>query len=161
MGHPCKFQRLSRLDSVTARQSSSGRQPNFAALNRGRHLYLAGRPSRWAFAHILVLFSAFTFSTFIKHLDTYPRSVALAAAEVFGMFFVTSRSLQSWLTCRGCERTLSYLDDNYADAVLEAIFMGHCPPKQRLQVASAECGRIKALSAVGSLGCEEGYPLPS
>jgi len=27
-----------------------------AALNRGRHLYLAGRPSRWALAHILVLF---------------------------------------------------------------------------------------------------------
>jgi len=34
---------------------SSGRQPNFAALNRGRHLYSAGRPSRWALAHILVL----------------------------------------------------------------------------------------------------------
>jgi len=26
-----------------------------AALNRGRHLYLAGRPSRWALAHILVM----------------------------------------------------------------------------------------------------------
>jgi len=34
--------------------SSSGRQPNFAALNRGRHLCLAGRPSGWALAHILV-----------------------------------------------------------------------------------------------------------
>jgi len=32
--------------------SSSGRQPNFAALNRGRHLCSAGRPSRWALAHI-------------------------------------------------------------------------------------------------------------
>jgi len=30
---------------------SSGRQPNFAALNRGRHLCSAGRPSRWALAH--------------------------------------------------------------------------------------------------------------
>jgi len=30
-----------------------GRQPNFAALNRGRHLCLAGRPSGWALAHIL------------------------------------------------------------------------------------------------------------
>ena len=54
LGHPCKFQRVSRLGSVTARHSSSGRQPNFAALNRGRHLYSAGRPSRWALAHILV-----------------------------------------------------------------------------------------------------------
>jgi len=33
--------------------SSSERQPNSAALNRGRHLYLAGRPSRCALAHIL------------------------------------------------------------------------------------------------------------
>ena len=44
----------SRLGSVTARHSSIGRQPIFAALNRGRHLYSAGRPSRWALAHILV-----------------------------------------------------------------------------------------------------------
>ena len=35
--------------------SSSGRQPNFAALNRGRHLCSAGRPSGWALAHILVI----------------------------------------------------------------------------------------------------------
>jgi len=54
LGYPCKFQRVSRLCSVTARHSSSGRQPNFAALNRRRHLYSAGRPSRWALAHILV-----------------------------------------------------------------------------------------------------------
>ena len=52
--HPWKFQRVSRLGSVTARHCSSGRQPNFAALNRGCHLYSAGRPSRWALAHILV-----------------------------------------------------------------------------------------------------------
>jgi len=58
--HPCKFQRVSRLGSVNARylvdaRSSSGRQPNFAALNRGRHLCSTGRPSLWALAHILVL----------------------------------------------------------------------------------------------------------
>jgi len=32
LGHPWKFQRLSRLGSVTARHFSSGRQPNIAAL---------------------------------------------------------------------------------------------------------------------------------
>jgi len=52
LGHPCNFQRVSLLGSVTARHSSIGRQPNFVALNRGCHLYLAGRPSRWALAHI-------------------------------------------------------------------------------------------------------------
>ena len=31
-----------------------GRQPNFAALNRGHHLHSAGRPSRWTSAHVLV-----------------------------------------------------------------------------------------------------------
>ena len=59
-GYPIIFQRVSRLGSVTARQSSSGHQPNFAALNRGRQLYSAGQPSRWALAHILVI------STLIK-----------------------------------------------------------------------------------------------
>jgi len=45
----------SRLGSVTAQQSSSGRQPNFGALNRGRHLCSTGRPSRWALAQSLVI----------------------------------------------------------------------------------------------------------
>ena len=34
--------------------TSSGRQPSFGALNRGRHLCSAGGPSGWALAHILV-----------------------------------------------------------------------------------------------------------
>jgi len=37
-------------------RGTSGRQPNVAALNRGRHLCSAGRPLRWALAHILVCF---------------------------------------------------------------------------------------------------------
>ena len=55
-GTPATFNGFRVLASlfVTARHSSSARQPNFAALNRGRHLYSAGRPSRWALAHILV-----------------------------------------------------------------------------------------------------------
>jgi len=51
LGHPCKFQRVSRLGSVTIRHSSIGVSQT-AAFTRGRHLYLAGRPSRWALAHI-------------------------------------------------------------------------------------------------------------
>ena len=48
-GTRTKCQRVLRLGSVTARHG--GRQPNFAALNRGRHLCSAGRPSRWALPH--------------------------------------------------------------------------------------------------------------
>ena len=55
-GHPIKFQRFSCLGSVTVRHSNIGRQSNSAALNRGCHLYSAGWPSRWALAHIQVLF---------------------------------------------------------------------------------------------------------
>jgi len=54
-GTPTNFNGFRVLAHVTARHSSSGRQPNVAALNRGRHLYSVGRPSRWALAHILVL----------------------------------------------------------------------------------------------------------
>jgi len=46
LGTPANFNGSSRLGSVTARYSSNGRQPNFAVLKRGRHLYSAGRPSR-------------------------------------------------------------------------------------------------------------------
>jgi len=68
LGHPSTFQRVSRLGSVTARHSNSGRQPNFAALNRGRHLYLTGRLSRWALAYILVLcYSLFVYVSMHHH----------------------------------------------------------------------------------------------
>ena len=52
----------------SARHSSSGRQPNFAALNRGRHLYSAGRPSRWTLAYI-------SSSKYIGEEDTARNSV--------------------------------------------------------------------------------------
>ena len=74
LGHPCKFQWVSHLGSVTARHSSSGHQPNFVALNRGRHLYSAGRPSRWALAHILVFVVLYTRANVIwlnSYLFTY------------------------------------------------------------------------------------------
>jgi len=52
-GTPANFNGFRVLDgSVTARHCSSGRQPNFAAFNRGRHLYSAGRPSPRAMAQI-------------------------------------------------------------------------------------------------------------
>ena len=54
---------FSYIGSITTRHSSSGPQPNFGAwyqvqgmelrnFRRGRHLYLAVWPSRWASAHI-------------------------------------------------------------------------------------------------------------
>jgi len=51
-GTPVNFNGFRVLAALL--HGTSGRQPNFAALNRWRHLYSAGRPSRWALAHILV-----------------------------------------------------------------------------------------------------------
>jgi len=41
--HPCKFQRVSRLGNVTARHSSSGRQPNCGVEQRAPPIF--GRAS--------------------------------------------------------------------------------------------------------------------
>jgi len=80
--HPCKCQRVSRLDSVTARHSSSGRQPNLAALNRGRHIYSAGRPSRWALAHISSSFVFTCHPPCVLFLETWQTSFLTAFIHV-------------------------------------------------------------------------------
>jgi len=67
-GTPPNLKEFLRLGSVTAWHSGSGHQPNFAVLNRGRRLYLAGRPSRWALAHILVSSYA---SSFMRHASLW------------------------------------------------------------------------------------------
>jgi len=54
-GTPANFNGFCVL-AVLLHGTNSGRQPNFAALNRGCHIYSAGRPSRWALAHISSLF---------------------------------------------------------------------------------------------------------
>jgi len=51
---PCNFNGFSRLGSVMHGTLVVGVSQT-AALNRGRHLYSAGRPLRWALAHILVI----------------------------------------------------------------------------------------------------------
>jgi len=72
LGRPSTFQRVSRLGRVTAGHFSSGREPNFAALNRGCHLFSEGRPSRWALTHILVYL--FIYAPFVlgSHLQVTP-----------------------------------------------------------------------------------------
>ena len=60
------------------------RQPNFAALNRGRHLYSAGRPSLWALARssswmsILVLHVIMLYNNHIVQLFRQPLSLIKA-----------------------------------------------------------------------------------
>jgi len=56
--HPSKFQLVSRLGRVTARYSSTGRQPNCSIEQRAPPIF-GRQPSRWALAHILVVFLGF------------------------------------------------------------------------------------------------------
>jgi len=77
-GTPATFNGF-RVLAALLHGSSSERQPNFAAVNRGRHLCSAGRPSCWALAHIsssfffflllLLLFSSPNLSS--RKLDVY------------------------------------------------------------------------------------------
>jgi len=62
---PLQISTGSRLGSVTARNSSNGRQPNFAALNRGRHLYspIFGRAAT-TLAHISRFCVSFPLKTY-------------------------------------------------------------------------------------------------
>ena len=86
--------------------SSSARQPNFAALNRGRQLCLAGRPSRWALAHILVL--SFSLSILSRRrLDVYYTSthdVALVRIYDAGL----KRAARGWLKIRDAKTRLKF-----------------------------------------------------
>jgi len=71
LGRPCYFQRVPRLDSVTARHVVVGvSQAFFMELNRGRHLCLVGRPSRWALAHISSCLCNFIFFMYMNSLNT-------------------------------------------------------------------------------------------
>jgi len=56
--------------------SSSGREPNFASLNRGLNLCSAGRPSGWALTHILVTY-VFTYQCWVPPWDGCVLCVAL------------------------------------------------------------------------------------
>jgi len=71
-----------------------------AAFNRGRHLYSAGRPSRWAFAHILVLI---IFGRWWLHI-LYPSDCS----------YVSALRLESYDSTvhRACEASLAAASSN-------------------------------------------------
>jgi len=107
LGHPSEFKRVLRLGSVTTRDSSSGRQPNSAALNRGRHLYSAGRPSRWPLAHILVeiwfhlLYNLDSMRWFFHRPRSAPEDGCRKNAALFRFFVPGNLDLWPWRSNSG------------------------------------------------------------
>jgi len=100
-GTPANFTEfcvLAPLPHVTLVLGVSETWRNLAALSRGGHLYLAGRPSRWALVHILVYISFFVIfgRPFVKQF-------ALCYQTVVCLFCLSSLSvcpvgLQRWCT---------------------------------------------------------------
>jgi len=96
----CPSLPFSYIGSVTAQHSSSGHQPNFVALNRGRHLYSSGRPSRLASADILVAYH-------FKSTPFYPRYTAIIFLES------TNKKKSKKQTDNNCRETYSYVSLNF------------------------------------------------
>jgi len=90
----------------------SGRQPNFVAFSRGRHLYSAGRPSRWALAHILFFFWRGTaVSPDASHGELHaspwtetPGSASVSAPRIPDIRFTQTLSLYDAAATRGVSR---------------------------------------------------------
>ena len=80
-GTPANFNRF-RVLAALLHGTLCARQPSFAALNRGRHLYSAGRPSRWTLAHIVFSF-LFFFITLCVFFGSV-RQMKLATRQFLG-----------------------------------------------------------------------------
>jgi len=63
----------------------SGREPNFAALNRGRHRRSAGRPSRWALAHISSIFMLWFLSSSFSSPNLSGRTLDVYRTSTHGV----------------------------------------------------------------------------
>ena len=80
-GSPVNFNGFCLLAALLHGILVVGIRPNFAALNRGRHLYSAGRPSHSALAHILVITFSITVpcGTVSFQRTLIPRDAAMLA----------------------------------------------------------------------------------
>jgi len=71
-GTPANFNEFRVLATLLHDTLLTGREPNFAVLNKGRHLYSPGRPSRWAMANILVWLN-FVFELYLVWFGSHQR----------------------------------------------------------------------------------------
>ena len=103
-----------------------------AALNRGRHLYSAGRPSRWTLAHILVSF-------FLLSLTKEPDNNTPAIKNVY----VTWSHVRCAFCC-SC--ILAWLPSDFCCSKLcnkspQQVYMCHLGYTHLLQNAACLCAR--------------------
>ena len=86
LGHPCKFQPVSRLRSVTARHLVVGVSQT-VALNRGRHLYSPGvhHVGHWPTFLVVDVFVFFLyFSIVLPYLVLRPLSWINSTTTIYG-----------------------------------------------------------------------------
>jgi len=105
-GTPANFNGLIRVLAVLLHGILVVGVSQTAALNRGQHLYLAGRPSRWALAHILFLFvAAAAYSQLLcallcKYLPVSQLHNAHIVRQVF--FRLQFSEAKSWMAIESC-----------------------------------------------------------
>jgi len=99
LGHPANFNGFRVLAALQGTLVVGVSQS--AALNRGCHLYLAGRPVRWALAHILVSFrfNLHSFENYSHIWSSQPKSHVPANNLVSDIaIFVLKRDVKLQLT---------------------------------------------------------------
>ena len=75
LGHPSIFERVSRLGTALLHGTLVVGVSQTAVLNRGCHLYPAGRPSRWALAHVS------------SYLSTLPENALTATKQILNITY--------------------------------------------------------------------------
>jgi len=90
----------------------SGRQPNLEAFNRNSHLYSAGRPSRWALAHILVPIISIKNKGSIQQQIKGPVAAGICNDDV--MIFINTNDSTS------CSKTLK---NNISYSIINILFL--------------------------------------
>jgi len=126
-GIPANFNGSRVLAALLHDTLSSGRQPNFAALSRGRHLYSAWRPSRWAFG-----------PHSSSHVLWFVSDIAV---------FVLKRDVKLQLTFSGGLLTLSRLNCNEVNWVefISIAAMKRALPVSSIAADSLDGGRTRRL----------------
>ena len=125
LGYLCKYQLVSRLGTVTAWHLVVDVSQT-AALNRGRHLYSAERPSPWALAHISSLLCNETSQIFREGINIIFCTTLDTRFNLFvhSSSFLYNNSVKIAFNLQlCCAFVCQFLIDKFAECAVQASFV--------------------------------------